>query len=103
MGIYPKLVEHGALLHLTEGLINCHAKKIQFNSVILNIVVFILFTSVFSFWLYINRKNKLSPYDKRLKDIKEQEYVLTKIRHYQNETKENNSPITSLPITYSPI
>lgn len=103
MEIYPKLIENGARMHLIEGLINVHNKKMVLNSIILNVVVFVIFTSIFGMVLYLSRKNKLSPYDQNLKDMKEQEYILTKIRHYQNQKKDTDFPITSLPNLYSPI
>lgn len=99
----PKLIEYSARLHLSEGLISFHNKKLATNSIILNIVVFVLFISVFGIVLYLNRKSKLSPYDQNLKDMKEQEYILTKIRHYQIQKKQIDSPITNLPNIYSPI
>lgn len=103
MEYYPKLVEYNARLHLSEGLTIFHNKKLVTNSIILNVVVFILFASFFGIVLYMNRKKKLSAYDQKLKDIKDQEYILTKIRHYQVNKKQINSPITNLPNVYSPI
>lgn len=103
MGLHPKLIECSTRLHLSEGLTVCHNKKLYLNSIILNVVVFVLFVGIFGISLYLNRKKKLSPYDKHLKDMKDQEYILTKIRHYQIEKKQKDSPITSLPMSYSPL
>jgi hypothetical protein len=88
MELSPKLtIECSARYHLSERLTICHNNKLKTYSLILNMVVFLLFIGVFGIGLYCNRKKKLSPYDKHLKDIKEQEYVLTKIRHHQIEKK----------------
>lgn len=103
MDLNPKLIECSARYHLSEGLIICHNKKLKMNSFIFNVVVFVLFISIFGIGLYCNRKKRLSPYDKHLKDMKEQEYVLTKIRHYQIDKTHKDSAITSLPMTYSPL
>ena len=103
MELNPNLIEYSARLHLSERLTKCHNDKLRFNSIILNIIVFVLFVSVFGVGLYMNRKKKLSPYDKHIKDMKDQEYILTKIRHFQIEKKHKDSPITSLPMTYSPM
>ncbi len=102
MELNPKLIEYSTRMQLSDRLTSCHNNKIKFNSLILNIIVFVVFIVVFGVGLYMNRKMKLSPYDRHLKNMKDQEYILTKIRHYQVEKKERESPnITSLPVSYS--
>ncbi len=96
----PKLIEYSTRMQLSDRLTSCHNNKIKFNSLILNITIFVFFIVVFGVGLYMNRKMKLSPYDRHLKNMKDQEYILTKIRHYQIEQKERDTPkITSLPVS----
>lgn len=98
MDLDPKLIEYSTRLNLSERLTSCHNKKLRLNSFIFNIIVFVLFIVIFGVGLYMNRKSKLSPYDRHLKNMKDQEYILTKIRHYQVDKKERESPsITKLP------
>ena len=102
MDYYPKLIENSTKHYLGETLSQFHEKRQKFNSIILNCLVLIMFFGIFGTTLYYNRKAKLSPYDKHLKNVQEQEFILKKIRAYQvSENKEKL--LTTLPIVYHPL
>jgi hypothetical protein len=60
---------------------------------------------VFGLGLYYSSKQKLSDYERNQKMIRDQEYVLSKIRHYKEDRKNleesHMTGITNLPFTTS--
>ena len=60
-----------------------------------NIVLFVILALVVGSVLYYCRKRKLTPYEQREKEYRDQEYVLSKIKQYQ--TVKKDSSITDLP------
>jgi len=67
---------------------------------VLNIGVFVLFILVFGGVLYYCSKGKLSEEEKYQKMMRDQEYIVSKIRFYQDLHKEErmgSSAITDLP------
>ena len=102
---FPRLIETNVQNYLFDNLQKCHQQKTTLYSWILNISVFTIFFIVLFTVLYFCRKRKLLPYEIEEKQIKEQQYVLSKIREYQMEkTKkpQTMSAITNLPFTYNP-
>jgi hypothetical protein len=95
----PKLVEPGAKYFLYNTLNQCHSNRVVIYSWVLNISVFTIFVGIFGAALYYCRKRKLTPEQQYAKMMKEQAYIMSKIRFYQNERIEHPlSSITSLPI-----
>lgn len=95
----PKLVEPGAKYFLYNTLNQCHSNRVNIYSWVLNISVFLIFVCIFGAALYYCRKRKLTPEQEYQKMVKEQAYILSKIRFYQNERLEHPlSSITSLPV-----
>jgi hypothetical protein len=82
---YPRLIEQGAHNYLQEALKICHGNRVQIYSYALNIGVFMLFLAIAGLTLYYCYKRKLTPHELRQKTLKDQDYVLSKIRHYQAE------------------
>ena len=99
---YPKLIESSSKYYLGETLSQFHEKRKNLYSLILNSLVLIMFVAIFGTTLYFNRRTKLSPYDKHIKSLKDQEFILRKIRNYQQEEKEGKL-LTTLPIVYNPL
>lgn len=102
---FPRLIETNVKNYLFDNLQKCHEQKTILYSWILNISIFTIFCIVLFTVLYFCRKRKLLPYELEEKQLKEQQYVLSKIREYQMEkTKkpQTMSAITNLPFTYNP-
>lgn len=100
---YPRLIENSAKNYLLQTLQKCHNNRVSIYYYALNIGVFILFVGVVGLVLYYCSKQKLSDYDKQQKNLKDQQYILSKIRYYQEDKKQENqsriSDITNLPYT----
>jgi hypothetical protein len=95
----PKLVEPRAKYFLYNTLNQCHSNRVNIYSWVLNISVFLIFVGIFGAALYYCRKRKLTPEQEYQKMMKEQAYILSKIRFYQNERLDHPlSSITSLPV-----
>jgi uncharacterized membrane protein len=97
----PKLIESTTKNHLFQTLQKCHNNRVTIYYYALNIGVFLLFVFIVGLVLYYCKKNKLTDYEKQQRALKDQRYVLSKIRHYQDEikaTKAQVSGITQLPV-----
>ena len=97
----PKLIENNTYQFLNQSLQECHIKRHVIYSYILNIAVFLLLSIGLYLVLYYSYKNKLTPQQREIKKLKEQDYILTKIRQYQEDQKNirrMGEIITTLPI-----
>jgi hypothetical protein len=95
----PRLIEPGAKYFLYNTLTQCHSNRVNVYYWGLNIGVFVVFICIFGAALYYCHKRKLTPEEQYNKMMKEQAYILSKIRFYQNERIEHPlSSITSLPV-----
>jgi hypothetical protein len=97
----PRLIETGAHSYMTNVLHNCHANRVKIYLYALNIGVFIGFVLVVGIILYYCYKQKLSPEESYQIRLKEQEYILSKIRFYKNHQRSiaSRASITGLPMT----
>lgn len=97
----PRLIENSARNYLYQTLQKCHTNRVSIYYYVLNIGVFLLFVGIFGLALYYCSKQKLTEYEKQQKILKDQQYVLSKIRYYQEDKKERQrsqiSGITDLP------
>jgi len=94
-----RLIEPSARSFIQNTLQSCHSTRVRIYSFIFNMILFIVFFAVFGGILYYSYKNKPTEYEKRQKMLRDQEYILSKIRYYQTEThKKYSSDITDLPI-----
>jgi hypothetical protein len=98
---YPHLIENSAKNYLFNTLKQCHSNRVSVYYYILNISVLVLFLGIFGMVLYNCNKEKLSDFEKQQKMIKDQQYVLSKIRYfkeeYNNMKNTSVSDITNLP------
>jgi hypothetical protein len=98
----PKLVDTNVKNYLFYSLKKCHDNRVYLYSIGLNVFVFCMFVGIFGLALYYCNKKKPSIYDKERQMLKDQEFILSKIRYYQqvSEYKKNTlSNITNLPST----
>jgi hypothetical protein len=98
----PNLIESSAKNYLFNNLKQCHNYRVNIYYYALNIGVFLIFVLVFGMTLYYCNKQKMSDYEKQQKTLSDQQYILSKIRYYKDETKHahesSHSSITNLPI-----
>lgn len=95
----PRLIDNNARFFLYHTLQQCHENRVHLYNIALNIGVFLLFVSVTGSILYYNYKKKPTEYEAREKLLREQQYILSKIRFFQSEnSKKNISDITNLPM-----
>lgn len=101
----PRLIENSAKNYLFQTLQKCHNNRISIYYYLLNFGVLFLFVGIICLILYYCSKKKLSDYEKQQKMLKDQQYILSKIRYYQEDKKERQhsqvSGITDLPYIYS--
>lgn len=102
MDYYPKLIENSAKNYLFQTLKQCHNNRVTIYYYIFNISIFVIFVSIVGLTLYYCSKNKLSDLEKRKRMLRDQQYILSKIRYYKEDIKEQRekqSDITNLPFT----
>ena len=97
----PTLIEPSVKKYLFNTLQNCHSTRVNVYFYALNIGVILLFTIIVGVTLYYCYMQKPTEYEKQQKMVRDQEYVMSKIRYYQ-EQKTNNeenkySSISNLP------
>jgi hypothetical protein len=100
---YPRLVESSVRNYLYDTLHRCHQYKSNIYSWVFNIALFLMFCLIIGTILYLRRKQRnISPQEREEKMLREQNYVLSKIRQYQMDQKRQSTMITDLPFTYNP-
>ena len=96
-----KLIETGVYTYLQNTLHNCREHRSRMFYMGLNLAVFLLFVGFIGTILYFCYTQKKSPYETYQKQLKDQEYILSKIRYYQghmhNLNVRDKSNITGLP------
>lgn len=99
-GNAPRLIEPSCRSYMSEILNKCHENRVNIYLYSLNIGVFILFVLVVCLVLYYCHRSKLSPEEEYQKKIKEQEYILSKIRFYKEHQRNiaSKASITELPV-----
>jgi len=99
------LIEPNVKNYLYDTLQKCHSKRVSIYYYVFNIGVLLFIVIVFGLGLYYSSKQKLSDYERNQKMIRDQEYVLSKIRHYKEDRKNleesHMTGITNLPFTTS--
>jgi hypothetical protein len=95
----PRLIETTSKYYMTELLNKCHENRVTIYQYSLNIGVFIIFVVIVGLVLYYCYRSKLTPEEEYQKKIKDQKYVLSKIRFYKDQQRSiaSKSDITSLP------
>lgn len=100
----PNLIENTTQEYIFNKLKQCHSYRTNVYYYVFNIGIFILFCAVVSIVLYCCYNNKLTDYEKQQKMVRDQQYILSKIRFHQNEfnnKKQNElSYITDLPTNH---
>jgi hypothetical protein len=83
----PKLIENNVLYHIQNTLQSCHETRVKFYSYALNLIVLIAFVTITFLALYYSYRKKPTEYEQHMKMVQDQQYVLSKIRYYQEQQK----------------
>jgi hypothetical protein len=96
----PQLIEPHARYYMANVLHNCSQTRAKIYTNIINITVGVLFIGFTLIILYFCYKNRATPEEKYEKEIRDQAYILTKIRQYKDEMRniESKKLITGLPL-----
>jgi len=95
----PRLIEPTSRYYMSEILQKCHENRLSIYQYTFNIGIFIIFITIVGLVLYYCYRSKLTPEEEYNKKIKEQQYILSKIRFYKENQRaiQSKSDITSLP------
>ena len=96
----PKLIEYGTMQYMQSILSQCHKNRVDIYLYALNIGIFLFFGVILSLLLYYSYKTRMTPEELYQKRMREQEYILSKIKVYKEHQHHiaRNSGITTLPI-----
>jgi hypothetical protein len=92
----PRLIEQGVRSYMQIILNKCNENRNYFYNWTLNLVVLGVFLGITSLTLWFCYTKKLSPEEKYLRQRKDQEYILTKIRQFQIEKDRQKSQMSDL-------
>lgn len=81
----PNLIDNSAINYMYDALQICHTNRVKIYYIALNAGVLIAFVVITYLILYYCYKRKPTPLELKRKMLKDQEYVLSKIRFYQRE------------------
>jgi len=94
----PILTELGVKYFINASLRNCREFKTKYNNNILNIILLLVFLGIIFFILLVKYKGKLTPAEKEMKNLEKQQYILTKVKNYQDsKLRASSHLITGLP------
>jgi hypothetical protein len=94
----PTLIEPGVKYFLNETLKQCHIFKNKHNNHIMNIVLLSGFFILLGLILLYKYKGKLTPAEKINKNNEKKQYILSKIKNYQDaKLRAQQDLITGLP------
>jgi hypothetical protein len=96
----PQLYEPGVKEYMYEVLNKCHENRVNIYMYVLNISVVVVFLGSVCIILLYCYKSKLTPAEEDKKRVRDQEYVLSKIRYYKEQQRviDSRASITGLPV-----
>ena len=94
----PMLTEPGIKYFLSETLKQCNINKNNYYNLVINTSLFLLFFFILAIILLIKYKGKLSEAEKQQKNLEKQQYILKKIKNFQEaKQRAQQELITGLP------
>ena len=94
----PMLTEPGVKYFLNETLKQCHKFKEKYQNMVINIGLLIIFFIILGILLLYKYKGKLTPEEIEQKELNKKQYILSKIRNYQDaKLRTQQELITGLP------
>jgi hypothetical protein len=107
--IAPKLIDESAKYYLDGALKKSHQIRVKYHAIIWNGGLVATFCLIMGAFLYYRYTHRPTASEANYKLIKDQEYVLSKIRWFQEESRRiqeagnrqlNGSEITGLPVVH---
>lgn len=98
----PKLIEPNVKFFLKNILKQCHTYKMKNYNLYYNISLFVIFISILGILLYTRYKGNINSQERYIKQMKDKEYIMSKLVYYnrvdiENSQKIKNNMITNLP------
>ena len=94
----PVLTEPGVRYFIDSTLKQCHKVREIYNNYIMNVFLFVTFIFMMGLFLAYKFKGKLTPEEIEHKNDEKKQYIMSKIRNYQDaKQREKQSIITGLP------
>jgi hypothetical protein len=94
----PMLTEPGVKYFINETLKQCHQFKEEYYKLNFNIGLLVAFVIILGILLLYKYKGKLTPEEIEQKELEKKQYILSKIRNYQDaKIKAQQKLITGLP------
>ena len=94
----PMLTEPGVKYFINETLKQCHQFKEQYHNLNFNIGLLVVFFLILGILLLYKYKGKLTPEEIEQKELQKKQYILSKIRNYQDaKIRAQQKLITGLP------
>ena len=94
----PQLIEAGTKYFLKHTLEQCKSFKDKYINLIVNIGLLVIFFIIVFLILYFRFKGNINPEEKKLKQKKEKEYIMTKLIQLSDyKKKQSQNLITNLP------
>ena len=95
----PTLIEPGVQYFLNEALKKSHSNRQEYYSFITNGCLFLGFATLLGYFLYSKYKGKLTPRERKVKERKVQEYLVSKLKMMEVDRREKRQElITGLPL-----
>ena len=96
----PKLIENQTKNFLLENLRSCHQCRQKTYLITWNLMIFIIFVSVFGIGLYYcAQRKKMKDATRPKKQQKDEEYIVNKIREMRQMERQMQMTTTSVPIS----
>jgi len=94
----PSLVEPGVKYFLGQTLKQCKEFKDKYNNVLFNVFLLVIFLLILASILLYKYKGKLTPAEKESKNREKQQYILARIKNFQDAKRlASQELITGLP------
>lgn len=94
----PNLIEIGVKSFLNHTLKKCNDFKMKYFNTLYNFILFVFFILILTMILFFKYKGKITNDEKEMKDIEKKNYILSKIRNYQqNKLQQQQMLISGLP------
>jgi len=106
--VAPNLVDASAKIYLANALHKSHNIRVKYHSIIWNGGILFICLFFLGAFLYYRYTHKQSSIDRQYKLISDQEYVLSKIRYFQEQNRRiqesakitPGAEITGLPVKH---
>ena len=94
----PKLTEEGVKYFINETLKQCRHYKEEYQNMIFNIMMLVIFCVILGVLLMYKYRGKLTPEEIEEKELVKKQYILSKIKNFQDaKIRSQQELITGLP------